>query len=134
MRLSLRLKGGARTWRDGAAAKHPSATARRFGPSVKGHMRSLVVEVGDGAEAWRDAARASELAFVSWKNAGHMARRDAGALYIATIEREEHAADEYRSAWEACCTAVPGAPVATAWLLAGTAGRTSADEQRTGSP
>jgi len=132
MRLSLRLKGGARTARrDGAVAEDPSAgAARRFGPSVKGRIRRLVVEVGDRAEAWRDAAVASELAFVSWKNAGQMARRDAGALYIAAIEREEHAADEYRSAWEACCTAVPGAPVSTAWLLAGTAGRTSADKQR----
>jgi len=132
MRLSLQLKGGARTARrDGAAAEHPSAAARRFGPSVKGHMRRLVVEVGDRAEAWRDAARASEVAFVCWKNAGHMARRDAGALYIAAIEREEHAADEYRNAWEACCTAVPGAPVSTAWLLAGTAHRASAEKQRT---
>lgn len=127
MRLSLRLKGGARTARrDGVAAERPRAAARRFGPSVKGHIRSLVVEVGDRAEAWRDAARASELAFVSWRNADQMARRDAGALYVAAIEREEHAADEYRSAWEACCTAVPSAPVSTAWLLAGTAGRSSA--------
>jgi hypothetical protein len=115
MRLSLRLTGGAGTARrDGAAAEHPRAAARRFGPSVKRDMRRLVVEVGDRAEAWRDAARASELAFLCWKNAGHMGRRDAGSLYIAAIEREEHAANEYRSAWEACCTAVPGAPVSTA--------------------
>lgn len=110
MRPSLRLKGGTRAARrDHAAAEHLSAAARRFDPSAKVHITTLVVEVADRADAWRDAARASEVAFACWKNADQTARRDAGALYIAAIEREEHAADEYRSAWEACCTAVPGA-------------------------
>jgi hypothetical protein len=65
------------------------------------------VDVGNRADAWRGAAVEAELAFAWWNAAAGPERGDTAAVYMAAIEREEKAADEYRRACEACCAAVP---------------------------
>lgn len=74
---------------------------------VKEHITSLVVEVGNSASAWRDAALDAELAFRWWAGAPPSERAAAAAVYLAAIEREEKAANEYRSAVEACASTLP---------------------------
>jgi hypothetical protein len=66
-----------------------------------------VVDVGNRASAWREAAVDAELAFASWKTSVPGDRGAAAAVYLAAIEREEQAANEYRSALEACCSTAP---------------------------
>ena len=65
------------------------------------------MEVGNRASAWRDAAVDAELAFAWWQSANQADRSNAAAAYLAAIEREETAANEYSKALEACCTTVP---------------------------
>jgi hypothetical protein len=91
----------------GAAGKRLGTPERTCSPRVKEHVTRLVVEVGNCASAWRDAAVDAELAFRWWTNAGQLDRGKAAAVYLAAIEREEKAANEYSRALEACCTAVP---------------------------
>jgi hypothetical protein len=74
---------------------------------VKAHVTRLVVEAGNGAQSWRDAALDAELAFVWWQRAAPGRRDAAAAGYLAAIEREEKAANEYRRASEACCATLP---------------------------
>ena len=81
----------------------PTFTAAR----VREHVTRLVVEVGNSASAWRAAALDAELAFAWWRSAGRGQRGDAAAAYLAAIEREEMAANDYRRAVEACCSAAP---------------------------
>jgi hypothetical protein len=57
--------------------------------------------------AWRRAAVEAELAFGWWKHAAQADRGEAAAVYLAAIEREETAANEYSRALEACRTAMP---------------------------
>jgi hypothetical protein len=76
-------------------------------PRVKQHITRLVVEVGNTASAWRDAALDAELAFRWWASAPQIERAGAAAVYLAAIEREEKAANEYRSAVEACASTRP---------------------------
>ncbi len=71
------------------------------------HVTRLVVEVADRAAAWRQAATDAELAFRSWQTAPWAARTEAASVYLAAIEREEQAANDYRRAVEACCSTVP---------------------------
>ena len=104
----------ARRWRrngeplDHGAAGKPTATPRgACGPRVKEHVTRLVVDVGNCASAWRDAATDAELAFARWRNAAQVDRGEAAAVYLAAIEREEKAASEYSRALEACSTTVP---------------------------
>jgi hypothetical protein len=85
--------------------KHRASPARAS--HVSDQITRLVVDVGNRADAWRDAALDAEGAFVSWKNAAHAERDTAAAVYLAAIEREEKAASEYSRASEACCAAVP---------------------------
>lgn len=99
--------------------RHSPLAIAPCSPSVRQHIARLVVEVGNRAGAWRDAAVDAELAFLWWKNAARAARRDAAAAYMAAIEREEKAASDYRRAWEACCTTVPQARVAATELAPG---------------
>lgn len=73
----------------------------------------LVVDVGDHADAWRDAAIDAERAFLWWRSAAANERRDAAAAYLAAIDREETAAFQYSKAWEACCATVPGCRLTT---------------------
>jgi hypothetical protein len=75
--------------------------------SVREHVTRLVVEVGNSASAWRAAALDAELAFAWWRSAGQDERGDAAAAYLAAIEREEKAANDYSRAVEACCNATP---------------------------
>jgi hypothetical protein len=120
MRRSLRRKGETRdTRRDSGVVERLAAAVRKCSPSVKAHITRLVVEVGDRSDAWRDAAVEAELAFVRWKRAAQGARAAAAAAYMVAIDCEEQAANEYRRAWEACCTAVPGAGVPATWLAPG---------------
>jgi len=77
------------------------------GGEVKAHVTRLVVEVGNRAQSWRDAAVDAELAFVAWQRAGHGERDAAAAGYLAAIEREEKAAIEYSRASAACCASPP---------------------------
>jgi acyl-CoA reductase-like NAD-dependent aldehyde dehydrogenase len=97
--------------RDGAG--HGRADERARPPQhsrslrVKEQVTRLVIEVGDRASAWRDAALDAELAFRSWASAPPVERAGAAAAYLAAIEREEKAADEYRSAVEACASTRP---------------------------
>jgi hypothetical protein len=112
MRRPPRQKGQTRdARRDG----RPAAAERRCSPSVKEHITRLVVEVGNRAGEWRDAAVDAELAFLWWKNAAPAARPYAATVYMAAIEREEQAANEYRRASEACCTTVPQERVSAKW-------------------
>jgi hypothetical protein len=74
---------------------------------VKEHVTRLVVEAGNGAQSWRDAALDAELAFAWWQSAAPGRRDAAAASYLAAIEREEKAANEYRRASEACCATLP---------------------------
>jgi len=67
----------------------------------------LLVEVGNRASAWRDAAADAERAFQGWQNASQPDRLNAAAVYLAAIDREEKAADEYRGALEACSGTTP---------------------------
>jgi hypothetical protein len=80
---------------------------RSYSPRVEEQITRLVVEVADRAQAWRGAAAETELAFRWWTGAAQGERDDAAAVYLAATEREETAANEYRRAWETCCTAVP---------------------------
>jgi hypothetical protein len=97
--------------RDGAGhgtADDPARTPQQSRSlRVKEHITRLVVEVGNSASAWRDAALDAELAFRWWASAPHNERACAAAVYLAAIEREEKAANEYRSAVEACASAQP---------------------------
>jgi hypothetical protein len=98
--------------------RSPFAVAPRS-PSVRQHITRLVVEVGNRAGTWRDAAVDAELAFLWWKSTAPAARPDAAAVYVAAIDREERAAGDYRRAWEACCTTVPQARVSAKELAPG---------------
>jgi hypothetical protein len=112
----MRIRGGLR-WSSrrretfegqaGASVDGPAKPERACAPHVRDHITKLVVDVGNRADAWRDAAVDAELAFLRWKDADHAERRGAAAAYLAAIEREEQAASEYSRAWEACCATVP---------------------------
>src|SRR5690348_2521045 len=80
---------------------------REPGPYVKAQITRLVVEVGNRADDWRGATVDAELAFRWWVSAPHADRHDAAIAYMAAIDREEQAANEYRRAWESCCAAAP---------------------------
>jgi hypothetical protein len=93
----------------------PTASAGRVvGGEVKAQVTRLVVEVGNRAQLWRDAALDAELAFHSWQTAPRGERDAAAAAYLAAIEREEKAAREYSRASQACCASLPevGASIA----------------------
>ena len=89
------------------AVDRPGMRQRPVTASARAHVTTLVVEVGNRASAWRDAAFDAELSYLWWKLAQRRDRDDAAAVYLAAIEREEKAAAEYRWAFEACCSAVP---------------------------
>ena len=94
------------------SSAHPAVArsktqGRTVSPRVRAHVTRLVVEVGNRASAWRDAAGDAELAYRWWKTARLGERGDAAAAYLAAIEREEKAAAEYSSALEACSSTVP---------------------------
>jgi hypothetical protein len=80
---------------------------RACSPRVRQHITRLVVEVGNRASAWREAAVDAEVAFRRWQDASQADRGNAAAVYLAAIEREEKAANEYRGALEACSTTMP---------------------------
>jgi hypothetical protein len=61
-------------------------------------VTKLIADVDNRARAWRDAARDGELAFRWWISAPIDERDAAAASYLAAIEREEKAADEYSRA------------------------------------
>ena len=90
----------------GAVAR-PGRRERAVTESARSHVTTLVVEVGNRASAWRDAADDAELAYRWWTIADHLGRGDAAAVYLAAIDREEKAAAEYSRALEDCCRAVP---------------------------
>jgi hypothetical protein len=92
----------------GAAVERSARAERACSPGVKEHVTRLVVEVGNRASAWRNAAVDAELAFRWWKTAAQVDRGTAAAVYLAAIEREEKAASEYGRALEACSSTVPG--------------------------
>jgi len=104
MRISA---SGPRRNGDGAAVGRPGKRERKSSPRVKERITKLVVEVGNRASAWHDAAIDAQLAFEWWKNAGQADRATAAAVYLAAIEREEQAASEYSKALEACSTSAP---------------------------
>jgi hypothetical protein len=60
-------------------------------------LASLTAEVDLRARAWREAAHDARDAFRRWSAAGSE-RDTAAAAYLAAIEREEKAADEYSRA------------------------------------
>jgi hypothetical protein len=76
-------------------------------PRVRQHITRLMVEMGNRAQAWREAALDAELAFLWWQSAASGDRDGAAASYLAAIEREEKAASEYSRASEACCATLP---------------------------
>jgi len=106
----MRIRAGRRRRKGephGAALERPRTRARTCSPNAGEHITRLVVEVGNRASAWRDAAVDAELAFAWWQSAMRADRGNAAAAYLAAIEREETAANEYSKALEACCTTVP---------------------------
>jgi hypothetical protein len=106
-------RGEARGCReDGPPAVAPAT--RPDSQLVKQHVTRLVVEVGNRAQSWRDAALDAELAFLWWQAAGQGERDSAAASYLAAIEREEKAASEYSRASEACCATLPEVRVSAA--------------------
>ena len=76
-------------------------------PRVRAHVTRLVVEVGNRADEWREAAVDTNRAYGWWKSAGQSERGDAAAAYLAAIDREEKAADEYNRALETCSKTTP---------------------------
>jgi hypothetical protein len=92
-----------------AALERPRTRDRTCSPRVRERITRLVVEVANHASAWRAAAVDAELAFGWWKSARQADRGTAAAVYLAAIEREEKAANEYSRALEACSTAAPWA-------------------------
>jgi hypothetical protein len=106
IRASLRRRNNKA---EGTAVERPGTAERTCSPRVREHITRLVVEVGNCASAWRDAAVDAELAFGWWKIADHADRGKAAVVYVAAIEREEKAAQEYSRALQACCRAVPRA-------------------------
>jgi hypothetical protein len=106
IRVSRRRRNGGA---GGAATERTKTPRSTCTPRVQKHITRLVVEVANCASAWRDAAVDAELAFGWWKNAGQVDRAKAAALYLAAIEREEKAAQEYARAVEVCSRTVPRA-------------------------
>jgi hypothetical protein len=104
IRVNRRRRSGAG---HGTADERARTPQRSCSPQVKEHITRLIVEVGNSASAWRDAALDAELAFRWWASAPQIDRAGAAAAYLAAIEREEKAAKEYRSAVEACCSTRP---------------------------
>jgi hypothetical protein len=90
-----------------AAGARSKTLKQAISPGVRAQITRLVVEVGNRASAWRDAASDAALAYRWWKTASLKERGDAAAAYLAAIEREEKAAAEYRAALEACSSTVP---------------------------
>ena len=84
------------------AAERTSVLGLAISPRAREHVTRLVVEVGNRASQWREAAVDAELAYGRWKSALQTDRPDAAAVYLAAIEREEKAADENSRALEAC--------------------------------
>jgi hypothetical protein len=80
---------------------------RAITPRMRDHVTRLVVEVGNRAGAWREAANEAALAYRRWTCAPSGGRGDAAAAYLAAIEREEQAASEYSRALEVCSTTSP---------------------------
>jgi hypothetical protein len=76
-------------------------------PHLRERCTRLVVEAGNRAQSWREAALDAELAFAWWQTAAAGQRSHAAAGYLAAIEREEKAASEYSRASEACCIPLP---------------------------
>jgi hypothetical protein len=73
----------------------------------------LIAEVDNCATSWRCAADDAKLAFAWWTLAGPDDRDAAAASYLAAIEREEKAAQEYGRAARAYrdrCRLVATAP------------------------
>ena len=91
------------------ASERSGTLERAISPRARRHVTRLVVEVGNRASAWRDAAVDAELAYRWWQVTPQAERGDAAAVYLAAIEREEKAAAEYSRAHESCCNATPGA-------------------------
>lgn len=89
------------------SARRAGKTQPAFSRLVKEHLTTLIVDVGNRASAWRDAAVDAELAFRSWQSAAQAHRGEGAAVYLAAIEREEQAANEYSRALDACCNALP---------------------------
>lgn len=87
----------------GGRALPAACSGTAGGRALRAQVTRLVVEVANRAQSWRDAALDAETSFRSWQAAGAQERADAAAAYLAAIEREEKAADEYRRASAACC-------------------------------
>lgn len=87
--------------------EHRQTGEQAVGPARREHVYGLVVEVGNRANAWRDAALDSEAAYRWWRDASDGERGDAAAVYVAAIDREEQAAAEFNRALEECSTTVP---------------------------
>ena len=80
-------------------------TTRQMHPLTRISQRRGVrqlVELDRRALSWRAAAGNAELAFRSWGRAATKDRDAAAARYLAAIDREERAAQEYRDAVHAC--------------------------------
>jgi hypothetical protein len=50
----------------------------------------------DGYVHWRDEGRAVQESYRRWQTAGREERDDAFDRYVAALDREEHAAHDYR--------------------------------------
>jgi hypothetical protein len=84
------------------ANSFPDTLQRAISPRVREQVTRRLLDVGNRASAWRDAASDAKLAYRWWAVADQAHRDDAAAVYLAAIEREEKAAAEYSKALEAC--------------------------------
>lgn len=106
--MRIRSGGGRRSGEPhGAAFERRGERGRKISQRSKKRITWLVVEVGSRASAWRQAATDAQLAFEWWRSAAQGDRVTAAAVYMAAIEREEKAANEYSAALEACWSTAP---------------------------
>ena len=68
----------------------------RKGSAALKPMAALIDAVMDGYVAWREASAAVEAAYHRWRHAPRDERQVAFDGYFAALDREEHAASEYR--------------------------------------
>lgn len=65
-------------------------------PSAMTRISDLIDAVMDGYVSWREESAAVESAYRNWRQAGPNEEAILFDDYIAALDREEHAASEYR--------------------------------------
>lgn len=69
-------------------------------PRVRSIASTVMAGVFDAYVAWREESATVDVAYGNWLRADRQERRLAFAAYSAALDREEHAAEEYRRQYE----------------------------------